>query len=82
MEGEFTLIFPVGLVKPFLTLTRGKRPHFVARETVTSPPPNKLEGGSKRRRVVTRGAARIQAEPVKKVRIARCTFCLSNFFTP
>jgi hypothetical protein len=39
MEGEFTLIFPVGLVKPFLMLTRGKRPHFVVKETVTSPPP-------------------------------------------
>jgi hypothetical protein len=47
MEGEFTLIFPVGLVKPFLTLTRGKRPHFVARETVTSPPPNKWKEAAK-----------------------------------
>jgi len=35
MEGKFTLIFPVGLVKPFLTLVRGKRTHFVATETVT-----------------------------------------------
>jgi hypothetical protein len=47
MEGEFTLIFPVGLLKPFLTLTRGKRPHFVARETVTSPPPNKWKEAAK-----------------------------------
>ena len=46
-RGEFTLISPVGLVKPFLTLTRGKRPHFVARETVTSPPPNKWKEAAK-----------------------------------
>jgi hypothetical protein len=31
------LIFPEGLVKPFLTLIRGKRPHFVATETVAVP---------------------------------------------
>ena len=35
MEGEFTLICPVGVVKAFLTLIRGERPHFVATETVT-----------------------------------------------
>jgi hypothetical protein len=28
------LIFPVGLVTPFLTLIRGKPPHFVATGTV------------------------------------------------
>src|SRR5882762_446582 len=53
------------------------------RENRSGPTPaQQMEAGSKRRRVVPRCAARIQTEPVKKVRIARCTFCLSNFFTP
>jgi hypothetical protein len=31
------LIFPVGLVQPFLTLILGERRHFVATETVAVP---------------------------------------------
>jgi hypothetical protein len=31
------LIFPVGLLKPFLMLIRRERPHFVATETVAVP---------------------------------------------
>jgi hypothetical protein len=41
------MIFPVGLVKPFFTLTRGKRRHFVATETVTSLHPT---NGSKQQK--------------------------------
>ena len=59
-----------------------ERPHFVATETVAVAPDHGREAGSKRRRVVTRGAARIQSEPVKRVRIAHYIFCFSNFFTP
>ena len=37
MEGEFKLIFPVGVVKPFLTLIPGERSYFVATETAAVP---------------------------------------------
>ncbi len=59
-----------------------ERPHFVATESMAVAPAHEREAGSKRRRVVTRGAARIQSEPVKRVRIAHYIFCFSNFFTP
>jgi hypothetical protein len=37
MWRESKLIFPVGLVRPFLTLIRGERSYFVAVETVAVP---------------------------------------------
>jgi hypothetical protein len=58
-----------------------ERPHFVATETVAVAPAHEMEAGSKNRLVVAHGAARIQSEPVRRVRIAHCIFCFSNFFT-
>ena len=37
MEGEFTLIFSIGLVKPFLRLIRGERPTSLPRKPWRSP---------------------------------------------
>ena len=48
------MIFPVRLVKPFLTLIRGKRPYFVATETVTVPSSPTNGSRQQRRRVVPR----------------------------
>jgi hypothetical protein len=42
------LMRPVGLVKPFLTLIRGERPHFVATETVAVP--SSLTNGSRQQK--------------------------------
>jgi hypothetical protein len=45
---ESKLIFPVGLVRPFLTLIRGERSYFVAMETVAVPlQPNKGKQAAK-----------------------------------
>jgi len=81
MEGESTLICPVGLVKPFLTLIRGERPHFVAAETVEVP--TSPTNGSRQQKEACCVAVSSEnpAEPVKRVRIAHCTCCFSNLFT-